>query len=803
LIKVLLTVAPLLIIKIDAEIQSPGFINDGVLFGWGLLLLCSFLDRQRFIHLPLCLLIMATSFIVMPLILRSIHNLDPVNVAVGHASFVGISTRAGQVATLVATITACLLAVGAKVLLPTLRRINSLKRYVMEETPVVDYQERTVVTRFRRFGIPVMITAFMALSNIQDMRELTQYMRLASFAPQWDANNVTYWSYLVNTGYLPYRDFWYPYSGFYTFYTPLPWGFLIQWCYRTIIYSVLFYSLYKISVRRFWVSCFASLVIMAGDWMGIFQNGYRYLLAVDVFLSYLAIDRSCKRFAPSLAVFWVICGVAFFFEPMQLVYAAGAIALKLVLDFWQLRQMSWRVWLERAGREFGVPLALVITILCYFAAKGQLPGLAQLYLRAGDIAAYGAFPTDISWLKHPLREAVLPRLAEYSSLILFGPPILMGLGLFERLCEPGISNHYADALLGLGIIYLIVLQKHLVRPMEQHLLLYLVLTMFAYAVVRRGRSPSLDYAMSGVIAGMIAWIFFSNGAAATLVKSVETAPHRVVDNFRIMAFERGLLEKANSSYFESSHFGRFSEEEAVVARIRALDAGEITPDVFVLTDDPIVYILTGQRPPVFYATLYNASPIYDQERIVRWMHAVKPAFVVFDPSLLDSDQFQEVVRTPLVFNCVIRNYVPQETVGRFQVLRRRQGDEPIAIAYWREKLGSATNFGHLGQLSSFARLASCHSGSRAGCVPVLEIRIWVPHIQRASLAIPLEIAGLSFSLTLGTDPAKDEYYVPLERFWPWQAAESGELSRRVVEDKLPEGVTIRVIGRTASKEILY
>ncbi len=789
--------APVLVNEFFAAIQSPDLPNDIWALGLVLFVACAFCDRERVLHLPLAAAILAASFLAMSATLRSVHSLDPVNLAVGRASFMGISTKASEMATLVAVLIACLLALAFKLLADNLQR-----RGLIQEPHLSANSDVAPAGPFRRFAIPFLVSALLSLLTCPDLLGVAQSMKTALFTPQWDANNFTYWTYLIHLGYLPYRDFWYPYSGLYTFEEQLPWGPLISWCYRVALYSVLFYSFYKLLRRRVSLALFVTLVMLVGDWTWMFPNAYRYLLAIAVFLAYLVIER-VRPSPASLTVFWFACGLAFFIEPMQLVSAAAAIAAVVTFDLWQNRSRSVAYWRARALREALVPLVLVSLILFCFALKGQLAGLAQLYLHAGDSAAYGAIPTDISWLKHISLGAIPARLMDYSSLILFGPPLCIGLGLFEKLRRPRVTDHRAEALLGLGVIYLLVLQKDLIRPMAGQFLLYLMLALLVYSAFGNRTRRALDYIASGFALGFIIFVLFQNGQVNVLARCLSGSPTGLAHNIQALTSRSDLLRAANASYFAPQHFARFPEEQQVAARLRALNPGQLTPQVFVMADEAVIYIVVGQTRPVFYASLYNASPIYDQQRLAQWITAAKPQFVVFEPGDPLFDGFQKLVRDPLVFETVVRNYVPQETVGRFEIARRRRAGEPIALAYWRDKLTPATDFGFLASLSSFSHSRACQSSPNAPCAEFLQVRVSDGARSAGRVTIPFEVGGLPFDLTFNIAPRKREYYILLDRFWPWRAGKDGNLTVRVAEEKLQPGVAAAVILRTISKDLLY
>ena len=70
-----------------------------------------------------------------------------------------------------------------------------------------------------------------------------------SFGRHWDLENVTYWEFLIHNGSRPFRDFWYPYGGFYIFDLPLPVGILAKWGFLTVVYALFGLLLFRITRR--------------------------------------------------------------------------------------------------------------------------------------------------------------------------------------------------------------------------------------------------------------------------------------------------------------------------------------------------------------------------------------------------------------------------------------------------------------------------------------------------------------------------------------------------------------------------
>jgi hypothetical protein len=798
-----------------AALEHPDLATDVLVLGLFFMLVSCLSDQRRLPHLFLLPAIILAGLATMQVTMRSVKALDSVDKAVGRASFTGLSTRAQEAAVVMASLAACGLAMltyflwrwvaaeYASTSAPAKSAKQNRIRLGASDALLAQHeQSRGKTSKFSVFWLPAIAVVFFALVNCPDIRGIAVSMISGvAFTPQWDANNFVYWSYLVHKGYLPYKDFWYPYSGFYLFDSPLPTGPLIQWAYRTLLYSAIFYAFYKILRRKFWVAFIGATIAMLGDWIGLFENGYRYLLAVAVLFAYLAIDHEERKITDALVLFWVTCAISFFFEPMQLTQAAIAIIVLLSIELYRSSDRSGRNWMARFGREFAVPLASVFVVLGLLAARGELSGFSKFYLGAGDSAAYGAIPTDVSWLRNAFTWSAFQHLTEYPAQILFGAAVLIGIGLFERLRARGRANRYADALLGLGIIYLLVLQKHLIRPMPNEFLLYLMTALFVYVAFVPWKRRRLELAATGVVVGTILSAFIANGGANKLLTQFQQSFKNMPGNVATLSSDKDLLCKANLSYFALPHFQQFADEQAVATRIRATVPSGGNDEAFVLSDDPMIYILTGQPGAVYYPNLYNASPIYEQALLVRWLNSDRPSFVVFDPAELMFDGFQKAVRLPLVFSAVASSYVPAETIGRFQLLRRRQSGQPTALSYWREKLGSEIDFGHLAQISSFHSLKPCSDTSKASCAPFLQITYANP--CDAKVAIPFEVSGLTFSAAFNSIAGRSVYYIPLDRCWPWRVAADAALPKDIMCQKLPPGISVQIIHKQVPTDVLY
>src|SRR5262249_13977726 len=123
----------------------------------------------------------------------------------------------------------------------------------------------------------------------------------AVYTPSWDGDNLLYWEYLAHHGWLPYRTFWYPYGGLFAFGLPLPTGPAIRWAYNLTLFALFFTALGR--WRGTTVAVVGTAVMYAAMRFDLVPAVDRYLLAVNVLLSYVAIGPRVD--ARARVPFWI------------------------------------------------------------------------------------------------------------------------------------------------------------------------------------------------------------------------------------------------------------------------------------------------------------------------------------------------------------------------------------------------------------------------------------------------------------------------------------------------------------------
>ena len=709
------------------------------------------------------------------------HSMAPIDAVVGRAGFHGLSTAPLSLGILSATVLSILVAIGFGYY-----RKGQIKAVEASPSEIHGYPESKYGMVKKIAVITVILAIF--LFFFPAFNGHLQHWLTYQAAPDWDGNNVLIWNYLSHIGGLPFLDFWYPYSGQYIFYLPAPTGLFMHGVFQTAVFSITFYSIYRVTGRNVYLAAIGVAALIIGGTIAVYWGNVRYLQALSIGLTYLAIDRTEERIQPAHYWFWAACCLSLYFEPAQAVYAAPAILVKIVLDIALDGPLNWGAVLRRMIRDFSVPALFLIGRLVLFAINGQMSNFADFYLGLDDQSASGAVPANL------VHDITNPLSVQF--LILVAPMVMVGIGLYDRLRAGRDGSHAGDAMMVLGLVGVMILQKHLIRPMDWQALVIPALGCFVYAAAKRKRTIVETATAGGVLGAYIAIVTMS-GALPGHWYQLKDGPERLLGFFMDDSMP---FDEANAKQFAPFHFTRFKDEVKVSERIQVLSLPGETARMYVLTDNQVIYILLGQKPP-YHSNMYNSSPIYEQKKVLQWLVENTPTYVVFDPGKLIFDTFQAIVRTPLYVNHVIENYTPLETVGTLEILRRRRAGEPVATKFWREKIGATLAFGHFPRASTASKLPDC--ALETECQDFLKITVPKGTFNGKTLAIPFKAGGLDFEATFVVVKEVETYYLSLTRMWFWDVLNRSEITTRIENKRLPKGIDVKFQRRAAGSDILY
>ena len=669
---------------------------------------------------------------------------DPIGTSVSRAAFLGLSLRQSQLISLV--ITAFAATLGAVAALAAASRAAP--------SPTAD------AARSSRHGhVSVLISWWFALGLIlaPDLAHLAERTHSLIYSSDWDVHNLTYWAYLAGRGFVPFRDYWYPYGGQYLFSLNLPTGPLIRWGFDVLLFGVFSSAMWLLAKRRRAWAIPATAILILIDRAELLWGVERYLLAINVVLAYVALADAAASIWRALLLGIAVTS-ALVFEPPQLLYAVTAVGVICAMNILREQPRSWEALrpmlrpMVLAALSIGVSVSVLAALLAHTA---QLRPAVDFYRTLSVIAEYAAIPTTLPRDWH---------LLDLSLFVIWWPALAVAFGVYERFTSRDVERTVlANTMLALGLLGFIVLQKHFVRPMADQLALYPLVAGFAVVLLAPDRPPRRVALVLGLVIGLFAGSLAAQGRLQVLADLLASSPRRFAD---FVASVKGGsdFDLANTGQFAPARF-RLSAEHALVADLESRVGRPLT--LFALSDAPVLYILTGQ-PPVWMANMFNASPVSEQRRVADWLHRFRPSFVVFRRSQLTHDGIQLVVRVPLVVEAVMTQYVPDGRVGEFDVLRRRDGTETVSLERWLELFGSSIDLGRLPAIIDATNRPSCTDS--AVCDEYVVVRTPNDVATGQPALCTFDIGGRRFDVHFQMESGVSTYTIPLSRLWIWKAA---------------------------------
>jgi hypothetical protein len=715
---------------------------------------------------------------------------DDVSESVGMSSFTGNWKARERAAVQLA-------ALGA-IALPIAVAVVARWRHRLERRPRPDVvsalpRARSVRLALATVALPVGVVA---LATAPDLRSSAAAAHSVEYVPSWDANNLIFWKYLVQTTELAAMDdFFWPYGLQWTFNEALPWGPLAAFLGYLSLWALLATGVYVSLARTFAGHPLAiRIAALTAFWLGAVLAGYlpeqtRYIAPVALVLLFAAIDAGERMLSWRRLLFAAALFEVTLYEVAQTAYALPAIAVLALLSLAPHMRPARAELLRSIGRLAAtvvVPLAAAAAVL---AATEGLRGTVAYYAELDAlVAAYGWPAPLLSWVDHP---------TELAGLLLWAFLATLAIGATGVVVARAESRRAYATVLALGVVAFMVMQKQVLRPpIEAQIWFPVVFGLVFWVVADTHLHATRRWTMFAVATAAAAAVAANGGASRSAWNKVTGGPSRVAATVVALVHERDELEAAAKANFAPARFARYRDHQPVVDTLRRDPTVRAGGRVWILGDDSPVTMMLGKSWDYYFSDLYDTSPIGFQKEVIDRLERNPPARVVwnFAPDAMVFDQVPHVVRVPLLFAWSVMNLAPREVVGTFAILRRLRRDEAPALDWWRRRIGSSIS---LGRIPEVATLPSDRCSSAAACTEyaVVEARDGHP----GEVALTVVVGDLAFEVRLAT-PTVGRYVVPLGRLWFWAAA--GDRPRSVRPITTP-GIGLTIVRRARDDSRLY
>ncbi len=600
---------------------------------------------------------------------------------------------------------------------------------------------------------------FPGLSSVLEslQRPLVSNIGLGGF----DGSNVFTWCALRIFGFMPHRDYWFPYAGFYDALYDTPMDLFRNHLHTSLVWGVVLFGVYRLTNCSKLSALAASLLMMLMLFNGLLGAHSRYLMSIGlVLLASNCFLISARPF--NWVLFGSYAGYVLGQEPHQLIYSSLALAFIFVIGY-----PRWKV----AGLRMVccVSLSAAMSVMFWFVRlmrARQLEGFTAFFLRADGMLSSVAVPSDISrWIMSPVGvDAIL--FWGGMALILLSLYLVVS-GLVQRELYPLVIT-----ALAIGLLFSVVFTKQLVRP---HIATQLVvvpvfgflLLVLAWSQTWRWKQWLLCAACFGLLMSHLDLSAFGpmklmkhSRRIASLKPDIAVAMDRQI---RSQVVEEKLysLEK----FAEAAPF--LPELSAIIDRDALTDG--IRPLVYVLGDESFVYPVIRQQSPRFI-TFYDGSDIRAQMETISWLGVNQPKYVLWNPSVTSFDGVPNVVRVPRIFSYLVQRYRFEGSIRGMHLLIRKDSSKepqtlPADIGYWSNNLGSELVLGSIPALSSIRDREMCTPGSVAFCEPVIRVDLKNKATIREPIRIELRRGKETYSIVFFSQPKRRSYSVKVASVW--------------------------------------
>lgn len=646
------------------------------------------------------------------------------------------------------------------------------KRLQLTQINPVTYQPQP---HWWKFGILFVLVAAFIFPDVMNSAPRHARFTGSLYIPAWDSDNAVTWWYMIKNGDLPFRDFWYPYALSFAYDIVSPWGNFFQYFVWLGLFGAIFYFVVIIS-RTYWAGAILTLALLLG-WHSLFPQPERHLFPFVICLTYIAASGVDKNKKITIWPFWLATCVGLIIEPSQVAYAALGVALVLSFDLFETSKLQWRPLVKRLVRDFAVPAIFLCVVVTLLALSGVIQNVSDLYLEMGSATNYMALPTSL--------DLNGGNIAKSSSFLVVGPFIILALGIYERTLAGNPNDLLPKAIMAVGAIGVMQLQKHGVRPIDWALFFSSAIGILLYSVLLGRRMGMKVALLFGGMVGFTVAIFINIGVVNQAWQRLVNAGQRVTAAAHVVTMDTKELAAYRADQLSPARLKLFSEEAALLDKLKSRVG--YMPNFYSLTDAPILYVLAGAKPP-YQFNGFSMSPIFEQIKMVDYLHSRKIEYVIVEPAKMFFDGFSYAVRLPVLYNYIVANYVPDFATQRFSIFRLRKPSEPTSLVAWTSVLDATVNLGHLPVYSAPPESSSLNCES--DCEEILKVTINKTE-QEHLVTIPFMVNGKTLGISFVAVPGKMEYWIKLNRIWFW-AAQSDGVTLAQLGGILPAGTNAQI-----------
>ena len=519
------------------------------------------------------------------------------------------------------------------------------------------------------------------LFQYPNLSEVSNQLSRHKATTNFDTLNLDSWLSFRSDGWVPMRDFWFPYGGYYVYWDGL-FGLILVVLTVSLVLSLLTFIAYQCGMRSLEI---AMLMLILVPVLSI--NWYitcRYLFPVSATLFYFILG-SRSRWYHSLPL-----AISLFLSPEISLITFSSIFLLNIFEAVSRKSAQYL-------KVLIFPCLAFVAVIFNYIRLGSGENLAKFILNPKASSQY-SFNFDSTFMPTKVFN-------DYSNF---------SYGLFYLLFVSLVS-----------VILMSQRGEALSFEKKSAIYLFIVFTyLFSKNQVRGGMLPML--LLLGLPLIIVSWRIFNNAKFSIVFSKLSLvllviflSDHGIMNSFisSIKAMPRHVLSSpqaaseiiSNGNFMHSTFSSEGDEDELAWKQLHEANPKE---SIYVFGDRSDLYWASGDKP-FWTISLYDSSPMEIQKRIVSELMSRNPGFVFADRSSLtaDFDGVPTYLRLPIISKYIVQNYIFLSSNKTGDFLSLRKENTPIDYDYWNSLFGPKLDLGYLGFVSQIPR--ACIQGSES------------------------------------------------------------------------------------------
>ena len=428
------------------------------------------------------------------------------------------------------------------------------------------------------------------------------------------------------------------------------------------------------------------------------------------------------------------------------------IAIELLVTHMKPTARQIKDWIK-LSIIFLITISLVFTTLLY---TKQLSGYFDFILSLKSMSDYSAIPRDGFYL--------INNFLSYQSLLIITPPVLFVISIYSYLY---LDKKYAAGLLCVSVISIFLMIKHLVRNIDNQILIIF----FIWGVLYIKNFTNKHYSKYKYhILIFFTIVFLISTDVKVMVYRTFAAAPKLASTVNFLVNNMEINNK-----FKTRNFEKFVEDKRLLDYLS--NKYGLIPNFYIFGDNLALYMLANIKP-FFHTNIYNQSPQKEQLHTIAEILSRKVDLIIIDRNHLNFDLVPNIIRLPLLSDFLLKNYSYDSDFDNYTFLRLKKQNDLPNIKILSKIFGTDVDLKSI----PLQTKPNYNADSKSEGIQYLKISFNKEYLSNhTNTTILFDVASEKFQLKFELKPYKLDYYIKLSNIWFLNYAELNNLHIKILD----------------------